>query len=92
MARFAVLIVLNSPAPMSAEQLRVNLHSVIGSCCTAARSGYAARCAHEAIFRINNATLGDEQGSPRVTQRLQFLSSSSLGDLRRVDACTSDDK
>ena len=86
MARFAVLIVLNSPAPMSAEQLRVNLHSVTGS------SGYAARCAHEAIFRINNATLGDEQGSPRVTQRLQLLSSSSLGDLRRVDACSSDDK
>ena len=85
MARFAVLIVLNSPAPMSAEQLRVNLHSVIGSCCTAARSGYAARYAHEAIFRINNATLGDEQGSPRV-------SSSSLGDLRRVEACSRDDK
>ncbi len=84
MARLAVLMVLNSPAPMRAEQLRVNL-------CNAplVRGGVIARnhmlCARQSILRIRHTPLSDEQGAPRVSQRFQLLGSCRFGHLRCND-------
>ena len=82
MARLAVLMVLNSPAPMRAEQLRVNLRAVRAV-------GVMARChiacARQSSLRIRHTPLRDEQGAPRVSQRFELLCSCRFGHLRCND-------
>lgn len=69
MARLAVLMVLNSPAPMRAEQLRVNLRAVRAA-------GVMARChiacARQSILRIRHTPLRDEQEPLASRSALSF--------------------
>jgi hypothetical protein len=86
MARLAVLIVLNSPAPIKAEQLRANLTIYCENelCLRHALQLYA----RQSIVRICNSSLSDEQGTPGIAQCLELLRSCSLRHLRsKIRSC-----